>query len=256
MGDYSKMSSCANGTAYSNSYQRFGIAGTILHGDSNSIALVRLDRKIRSETNIKPVLLRPNPQHPIIDTQLVVPGWVLPLTKLKSQEALNNQEKMMWAGVQVDIIKTARGRKTGRRMLLKDIVTFRETSSCGNPYICYIQLANYRRWIHQESKIKLGSDVLKAQQFPTTTTTQPPKQTNVGKAEFQFPTDCGDSPIYPRELMDSGYKIEPDEFSWLASLVYAKYINVFGYCSGSVISARYVLTTRNCVQQHPQLGRP
>lgn len=69
------------------------------------------------------------------------------------------------------------------------------------------------------------------------------KSTNNG---FEFPTECGYSPIYPRELMDGGYKIEPDEFSWLASLEYANE-SAFGHCSGSVISSRYVLTSGNCI---------
>lgn len=81
------------------------------------------------------------------------------------------------------------------------------------------------------------------------------KSTNNG---FEFPTKCGYSPIYPRELMDGGYKIEPDEFSWLASLEYAN--QTFGHCSGSVISSRYVLTSGNCVvsnrNERNPLGKP
>lgn len=78
------------------------------------------------------------------------------------------------------------------------------------------------------------------------------KSTNNG---FEFPTECGYSPIYPRELLDGGYKIEPDEFSWLASLEYANK-SLFGHCSGSVISSRYVLTSGNCISESRSKIKP
>lgn len=75
--------------------------------------------------------------------------------------------------------------------------------------------------------------------------------------EHQLPADCGYSPIYPRELIDGGYKIEPDEFTWLTSLLYEKNRSAFGHCSGSVISSRYVLTAARCVDNnnHANLGK-
>lgn len=73
--------------------------------------------------------------------------------------------------------------------------------------------------------------------------------------EHELPKDCGYSPIYPRELIGGGYKIEPDEFSWVASLVYGTTENkLFGNCSGSVITSRYVLTAARCIFYN-QLGQ-
>lgn len=65
-------------------------------------------------------------------------------------------------------------------------------------------------------------------------------------SHFEFPTDCGYSPTYPRPLIGGSYRIEPDEFSWVASLVYEKN-KTSKHCSGAVISSRYVLTAGNCV---------
>lgn len=63
---------------------------------------------------------------------------------------------------------------------------------------------------------------------------------------FEFPTDCGYSPTYPHGLIAGEYRLEPDEFSWVASLVYENNI-ANEHCSGSVISSRYVLTAGSCV---------
>lgn len=94
-------------------------------------------------------------------------------------------------------------------------------------------------------------------QNTTNTNTVPknPTDITIRFSEDELPKKCGFSPIYPRELIDGGYKIEPDEFSWVASLVYGTTQNkLFGNCSGSVITSRYVLTAARCIF-HRQLGR-
>lgn len=64
--------------------------------------------------------------------------------------------------------------------------------------------------------------------------------------ESQFPTDCGSTPMSIHGTIINGWKIEPDQYSWLASLQYGKG-NTFGHCGGSVIHSRYVLTSAHCV---------
>lgn len=64
--------------------------------------------------------------------------------------------------------------------------------------------------------------------------------------EFKFPTDCGWTPMYPREQIFGGEVIQPDEYSWIASLRYGSE-SVNG-CGGSVINSRYVLTAAHCTE--------
>lgn len=64
--------------------------------------------------------------------------------------------------------------------------------------------------------------------------------------ESQFPTDCGHTPMHPHGTIVNGYNVKPDEYSWLASLQYG-HGNSFGFCGGSVIHSRYVLTSAHCV---------
>lgn len=63
----------------------------------------------------------------------------------------------------------------------------------------------------------------------------------------KFPTDCGFTPMYPREQIVGGKTIQPDEYSWLAALRYGN-PGIYGFCGGSVINSRYVLTAAHCVQ--------
>lgn len=58
--------------------------------------------------------------------------------------------------------------------------------------------------------------------------------------------DCGQTPMYSKEQIAGGKVIEPDEFSWLASLQYGRG-NTYGGCGGSVINEWYVLTAAHCV---------
>lgn len=76
-------------------------------------------------------------------------------------------------------------------------------------------------------------------------TEKPTKQLG-HESDIKYPPDCGYTPIYSRDQITGGYKIEPDQFSWMASLQYGTG-NTFGDCSGSVINERYVLTAAHCV---------
>lgn len=62
----------------------------------------------------------------------------------------------------------------------------------------------------------------------------------------KFPTDCGTTPVYPYNQIVGGFKIQPDEYSWLGSLEYGNNSSI-GVCGGSVINSLYVLTAAHCV---------
>lgn len=61
-----------------------------------------------------------------------------------------------------------------------------------------------------------------------------------------FREDCGETPMYPTGEIVGGEIIDPDEYSWLASLQYGNN-GSYGVCGGSVISSWYVLTAAHCV---------
>lgn len=65
--------------------------------------------------------------------------------------------------------------------------------------------------------------------------------------QLQNHPDCGWTPKYPREAIAGGKRIQPNEYSWLASLQYG-FGGTFGYCGGSAINSLYVLTAAHCVQ--------
>lgn len=64
--------------------------------------------------------------------------------------------------------------------------------------------------------------------------------------ELKYPTDCGWTPMYPMALIVGGHTINPDEYSWMASLAYGNK-DSSGVCGGSVINSWYVLTAAHCV---------
>lgn len=67
--------------------------------------------------------------------------------------------------------------------------------------------------------------------------------------DLKFPTECGITPVYPYEQIVGGFKIHPDEYSWIASIEYENATR-FGICGGSVINSLYVLTAAHCVVQN------
>lgn len=61
-----------------------------------------------------------------------------------------------------------------------------------------------------------------------------------------FREDCGKTPMNPTGEIVGGKIIDPDEYSWLASLQYGNN-GSYGVCGGSVINSWYVLTAAHCV---------
>lgn len=269
LGDYTKSPYCVYGTSNCHSFLEFDIANIKTHEnfERNDIALVRLKKAIEIGHQMKSILLPHQTPRPVINTQLTVSGWVLTISpsellaqrfKYFSVKQMKNHQVNMLTGLlvaPVDNVKNARGSYSGRHMVIEAIVSFRKMRGHPNYYTPsnYTRVANYLAWIKNNMAV---SDIVESEEPPINSTTNPQEPEDIGTVVHRFPEDCGYSPIYPRELLDSGYKIEPDEFSWLASLVYEKNSSAFGHCSGSVISARYVLTTRNCVIHKKKIGKP
>lgn len=70
------------------------------------------------------------------------------------------------------------------------------------------------------------------------------------KQENRLREDCGSSPLYNVGDLENWTSIEPDEYSWLASLEYGNRGKGSSVCSGSVISSSYVLTAAHCVEEN------
>lgn len=81
---------------------------------------------------------------------------------------------------------------------------------------------------------------------PTTAATRVAETVPAEVNELKFPTECGQTPMYPSPQIVGGVEIQPDEFSWLAALRYGN-ASLYGFCGGSVINSRYVLTAAHCV---------
>lgn len=62
----------------------------------------------------------------------------------------------------------------------------------------------------------------------------------------KFPTNCGNTPMYPRAQIVNGAPAKPNEYSWLASLRYRD-PNIYRFCAASVINSLYLLTAAHCV---------
>lgn len=82
----------------------------------------------------------------------------------------------------------------------------------------------------------------------TTSSTKVPSRVAAKKSPRgpKFPTECGWTPMNPRGQIVGDYIVEPDEYSWLASLLYGNG-NSYRDCVGAVINSRYVLTAAHCL---------
>lgn len=117
-----------------------------------------------------------------------------------------------------------------QKMMIEGIVSFIQGSSCINNYYAthYTRVRNYMSWIEENVYIR--------QDCPISTSL----------VDRKFPTDCGYTPMYPKK----GHFVKPDEYSWLALLLYnhVDWIRI-EECVGSVINSRYVLTSAYCVDK-------
>lgn len=273
MGKFTQWPYCDYGTSNCNSYLNFGIADIKVHEhygrDSkqtlgNDIALLRLDRSIPLGDKLMPVCLPLSKRQLSVNTPLTVSGWGLKMnsyeptakrainvTLLRTNDCKFSDNRKLCAGLlssrNINGARTANTRCQGDsggplmealntgKMTIVGIASFSKGGNCIGKYFPthYTHVSSYIRWI--KKNMHMGRDYAKS------------KESKKSTVEFHFPSDCGYSPIYPRELSNGGYIIPPDEFSWLASLVYANNKTAFGHCSGSVIHSRYILTSGSCV---------
>lgn len=260
MGDFTQEPYCDYGAPNCSSYQFFGIEKIIWHENyrvdkdalHNDIALIRLNRAVQFGNKLQPVCLPTiNVREPVSGDLLTVAGWGKAhiINETVAKRAVNvpvvtdpdlcqfKNESRICAGVvsnNIYRVKTScKGDSGGplmqqwrsQKMMIEGIVSF-VRGDCMNNFFAthYTRVRNYMSWIEENVGMR--------QNCPISTSL----------AERKFPSDCGYTPMYPKQ----GHDVRPDEYTWLAVLVYDKLVLIFP-CVGSVINSRYVLTSAYCV---------
>lgn len=285
MGDFSHKPYCDYGAANCSSYQFFGIEHIIIHESNemngkilnHDIALIRLNRTIQFDNKMQPVCLpHANMTELVTGTMLTVAGWGKSYVQNETYVAKRAVQAplvtnpvvcefqsmtKMCAGVVSGLTSKAKTACAGdsggplmrqferRKMMIEGIVSFVQ-GSCINDFFAthYTRVRYYLSWI--------AENVCMKQDCPTRTSIQKQKSiatvydrpsTNTSVVDQTFSRECGYTPMYPLPQITGGNLIQPDEFSWLASLEYRNL--TFGGCGGSVISSWFVLTSASCVTE-------
>lgn len=74
--------------------------------------------------------------------------------------------------------------------------------------------------------------------------------TRINPENPKFPEKCGGIPDFSVGHITGGKTIEPNVYSWVASLEYNSSDDSLGICAGSVINSLYVLTAAHCVSKN------
>lgn len=74
--------------------------------------------------------------------------------------------------------------------------------------------------------------------------------TTINQTNPKFPENCGSIPHFSVGYITGGKTIDPNVYSWVASLEYNSSKDSLGICAGSVINSLYVLTAAHCVSKN------
>lgn len=281
MGEFSQEPYCDYGAPNCSSYQFFGIEHIKKHENyemikniaSNDIALIRLNRTIQFDNKTQPVCLpHANMTELANDALLIVAGWgksylenetakravEVPLVIDPLVCEFRDMTKLCAAVVSGNKTKAktpCKGDSGGplmrqfgkRKMVIEGIVSFVQ-GTCINYFSAphYTRVRYYLSWIFEN--VCINQDCPTITSIPeqkSIATVHDRPSTNTSVVHQIFLGECGYSPMYPNQLISGGNFIQPDEFSWVASLEYRN--KSFGVCGGSVISSWFVLTAAQCV---------
>lgn len=231
----------------------------------NDIALLRLSVRIPFNNVLRPVCL-PLPDVAESNGTLTVAGWgkTGTLNGIPEKRAVDvpvvtdtsfcefPHSSRMCAGEPARIVQYVKSSCEGdsggplmqewpkRRMVIEGIVSYITGGQCINPFYVtqYTRVRYYLDWIRDHMSDAVDVDL----------------QTRISIPDQKFPTDCGYTPMYPRESNNKvgANSVKPDEYSWIAYLLYNDIFNIMT-CLGSVINSRYVLTSADCVSEREEL---
>lgn len=261
LGDFTQEPYCDYGAPNCSSYQFFGVEHIKVHWNyridkyalHNDIALIRLNRPVQFDNILQPVCLPTiDVREPVSGDLLTVAGWgkahVVNETVAKRAVELPfltdfglcqfQDESRFCAGVISTLIHHARTPCSGdsggpimqqrrNKMIIEGIVSFIQ-GRCINNFFAphYTRVRNYMTWIEENMDTEQNC----------------PNCASI--VERKFPPDCGYTPMYRKQ----GHNVRPDEYSWLAVLLYEN-LDINGSCVGSVINSLYVLTSVSCVDK-------
>lgn len=259
LGDFTQEPYCDYGAPDCRSYQFFGVEHIKVHWNyridkyvlHNDIALIRLNRPVQFDNILQPVCLPTiNVREPVSGDLLTVAGWGkahvvnetvakravdVPLVTDSNQCQLQDESRICAGVISSNIYyvrTTCKGDSGGplmqqwrmQKMMIEGIVSFVQGSCINNFFAThYTRVRNYMSWI--EENMAIGKNC--------------PISTSL--AERKFPSDCGYTPMYPKQVRN----VKPDEYTWLSVLLNDKLETNF-LCVGSVINSRYVLTSAYC----------